>query len=96
MQELLRTRLAWILVALFLFSAGHGVVFHADNHHKHSPQDCALCVLAWTAALATAATAISASLLTAPFQAHRRDWVVQSSFAYSRSQRAPPASSSNR
>ena len=88
MQRLLRTPTAWILVALFLLSAGHGIVLHTD--HDHRPQHCALCVLGWTAALVAAVTVVSANLQASTVQTPHRNRVRPTAFTYSRSQRAPP------
>ncbi len=90
-QQRFHRNTAWFLVALFLLSAGHGIVFHAGHDHHGVREDCALCVLSWTVAIA------SAAVLAATRPQHSswpiRGYHVLPSFAlvYSSGQRAPPS-----
>ncbi len=83
-----RNSTAWLLVALFLLSASHGVLFHSD--HDHSVSDCALCVLVWTMAI-TAATVIAVMAATSQLRSRvRRHDVSTRALVHTSGQRAPP------
>jgi hypothetical protein len=82
--------MAWLLIALFLCSAGHGIFLHADHEHEAAPQNCAFCVLGWPMVIAAAVTAIAVRLQASTFRSPRGVWIRRTAFAYSRSQRAPP------
>lgn len=90
MRYFIRSNLVWFLAALFLFSAGHGVFFHADHEDANERQDCALCVLAWTAAIAVSSVFSVASPRPFVWFGHGRDIVCERAPAHSHSQRAPP------
>ncbi len=93
MRQLLQRNTACLLVALFILSAGHGVFVHADHDHghEHGVEDCALCVLTWTVAIAAGAElAIEFQRAsTAPFT-QDDDTNPSRVPVYTSGQRAPP------
>jgi hypothetical protein len=90
MQRLMQTYLVWLLVALFVISAGHGILSHAD--HDHGPSDCALCVLVWMTAIASVTSCVPVALSSHVCFSHRRNLVPKHLRVHALGQRAPPAS----
>lgn len=85
-----RNNIAWLLVALFLLSASHGILFHAD--HDHGISDCALCVLAWTMAIASVAVVAIVSVMSRHGLGARGHCLTTRALVYTAGQRAPPVS----
>jgi len=91
MQRHTQKYLAWILIALFVVSAGHGILFHTEHGHDHGPSDCALCVLAWVIAIASLATCVFVPSPQHVYTKGDRNAIPDHLRAHTIAQRAPPA-----